>query len=208
MQPVFDTIAASALKLCSASSANVFTYDGSLVHLAALVNLTAEGADAIRSLWPRPPSRELAAGRAILTQRVIEIPDVIEDADFVPTATTAVTGNFRSILAVPLMREGTRSAPSPSAAGAGAFPESHVALLQTFAEQAVIAIENVRLFNELGRATASSPKRSEQQTATSEILRAISRSPTDTQPVFDTIVRSACRCATPLTAGCTCSTAS
>jgi signal transduction histidine kinase len=191
VQPVFDTIAAAALRLCGASSANVFTYDGSLVHLAALVNLTGAGADAIRSLWPRPPSRELAAGRAILTRGVVEIPDVVLDADFTPTAAAAVAGNFRSILAVPLMREGRPiGAIAVGRPEAGAFPESHVALLQTFAEQAVIAIENVRLFKALDARNRDLTEALEQQTATSDILRVISRSPTATQPVFDTIVGS------------------
>ncbi len=187
-QPVFDTIAASTLRLFGASSANVFTYDGSLVHLAALVNLTPAGADAVRSLWPRPPSRELAAGRAILTRGVVEIPDVVLDAEFTPTAATAVAGNFRSILAVPLMREGSPiGAIAVGRPETGAFPESHVALLRTFADQAVIAIENVRLFVELEARNRDLTEALEQQTATSEILRAISRSPTDTQPVFDII---------------------
>jgi signal transduction histidine kinase len=190
-QPVFDTIAASALKLCCASVSNVFTYDGTLIHLAALVNLTAAGADAVRSLWPRPPDRELAAGRAILTRGVVEIPDVINHPDFMPTAATAIAGNFRSILAVPLMRGGSPiGAIAVGRPEAGAFPESHVALLRTFAEQAVIAIANVQLFNEVQARNRELMEALEQQTATSEILRVISRSPTDVQPVFDTIVRS------------------
>ena len=191
VQPVFDAIAANALKLCDASSANVFTYDGTLVHLAALVNLTPAGADSIRSLWPRPPSRDLAAARAILTRSVVEIADVVEDADFAPTA-MALAGNFRSILSVPLMRgEIPIGAIAVGRPEAGAFPESHVALLRTFADQAVIAIENVRLFTELEARNGELTEALGRQTATSEILRVISRSPTDVQPVFDSIVRSA-----------------
>jgi GAF domain-containing protein/anti-sigma regulatory factor (Ser/Thr protein kinase) len=191
-QPVFDTIAAAALRLCRASSANVFTYDGNLVHLAALVNLTPEGADAIRSLWPRPPSRELGAGRAILTRRIVEIPDVAKDADFTPTAATAVAGNFRSVLAVPLMREGDPiGAIAVGRPEAGAFPPSHVALLRTFADQAVIAIENVRLFSEVQSRNRHLVEALEQQTATSEILRVISGSRTEVAPVFETIAASA-----------------
>ena len=191
VQPVFDAIAANALKLCDASSANVFTYDGTLVHLAALVNLTPAGADSIRSLWPRPPSRDLAAARAILTRSVVEISDVVEDADFAPTA-TALAGNFRSILSVPLMRgEIPIGAIAVGRPEAGAFPESHVALLRTFADQAVIAIENVRLFTELEARNGELTEALGRQTATSEILGVISRSPTDVQPVFDSIVRSA-----------------
>ena len=191
VQPVFDAIAASALKLCGASSANVFTYDGTLVHLAALVNLTPAGADAIRRLWPRPPGREMAATRAILTRGVVEIPDVVLDTEFAPTA-GALAGNFRSILSVPLMREGSPiGAIAVGRPEAGAFPENHVALLRTFADQAVIAIENVRLFTELEARNRELTEALGRQTATSEILRVISRSPTDVQPVFESIVRSA-----------------
>jgi len=191
-QPVFDTIAASALKLCGATSANVFTYDGALVHLASLVNLTPGGADAVRSLWPRPPSRELAGARAILTRSAVEIPDVAEDADFVPTAATALAGNFRSILAVPLLRDGEPiGAIAVGRLEAGAFPASQLALLRTFAEQAVIAIENVRLFTELATRNGELTEALEQRTATAEILQVISRSQTDVQPVFDTIAAAA-----------------
>ena len=186
VRPVFDTIVAAAMRLCGASSANAFTFDGELIHLVALVNLTNEGAEAIRRLWPRPAGREMAAGRAILTCNAVAIADVLEDLDFAPSA-AAVAGNFRSILAVPLVRDGRPigaiavGRPQP-----GPFPDRQIALLRTFADQAVIAVENVRLFNETNEAL-------EQQTATAEILRVISSSPKDAQPVFETIARNAVR---------------
>ena len=184
VQPVFDTIVAAAMKLCRATSANFFTFDGELIHLAALVNATPEGAEAIRRLWPRPPGRDAAATRAVLTCSAVAISDVLADPDFAVSA-SAVAGNFRSILAVPLVREGRPiGAIAVGRPEAGPIPDEQIALLQTFADQAVIAIENARLFNETKEAL-------EQQTATSEVLRVIGSSPTDVQPVFDTIAEAA-----------------
>ena len=71
------------MKLCGASSANVFTFDGELIHLAATVNLNPEYVDARRRFFPRPPSRDTAAARAVLTGSVVAIPDVLEDPDYV-----------------------------------------------------------------------------------------------------------------------------
>jgi two-component system, NtrC family, sensor kinase len=194
VQPVFDTIVAAALKLCAATSSNLVTFDGELIHVAALATVSPEGADAARrhfSSYPRRPSRDTANTRAILTRSVVAIPDVLKDDDYAGNATASAAG-YRSILSVPLMRDAspigaiTVARPEP-----GAFPEQQLTLLQTFADQAVIAIENVRLFKELEARNRELTEALEQQTATSEILRVLSRSPTDAQPVFDAIAAAA-----------------
>ena len=193
VQPVFDTIAAAAFKLCRASSATLFTFDGELIRLASFANVNPEGADAVRRTYPRPPSRDTAATRAVLTGRVVAIPDVREDPEYAVTASSVAAG-FRSVLSVPLIRNrspiGAISVGKPEP---GLFPDEQIALLQTFADQAVIAIENVRLFTELGERNRDLTEALEQQTATSDILRVISRSQTDVQPVFDTIVNASMR---------------
>ena len=194
VQPVYEAIASAALRLFRASLVNVFRFDGELIHLAVVenANVNAEYFAAIHSVFPRPPGRDTAVGRTVLERSTIAIPDVLEDREY-GIGTQTLIGGFRSILGVPLMREG-------NVVGAivvcllqpGQFPESQVALLQTFADQAVIAIENVRLFNETKEAL-------EQQTATSDILRVISQSHTDAQPVFETIAVAAlklCRAST------------
>jgi len=191
VQPVFDTIAHCALELCRASSANVFTFDGEWVRLAAMALANPEAAAALRAAYPRPACRDNAASRAVLTRSVVAIPDVLLDVDYALGA-PAVAGGFRSALAVPLLRDGEAigaiavGRPQP-----GPFSQRQIAILQTFADQAVIAIENARLFRELAARNRDVTEALEQQTATSEILRAISGSPTDVQPVFDIIAERA-----------------
>jgi len=186
VQPVFETIAENALRLCEATFSAVFRYDGELIHLAALRNVTPEGVAAIRDMYPMPPGRGGAAARSILSRSIAHIADVLQDPEYAHRG-VAEAAEFRSILSVPMLREGQPiGAITVSGPAARPFPDKQVELLRVFADQAVIAIENVRLFKEL-------EARNRDLTATSEILQVISRSPTDVQPVFDTIVRSAVR---------------
>jgi two-component system, NtrC family, sensor kinase len=192
VQPTFDAIAARATQLCDAVNGLVIRFDGQLQHLAAHHNVSTERLASLRRTYPRPPSREGLSGRAILTRAVVHVPDVLEDPEY--TLPIATTVGYRSALAVPMLHEGlpvgtilvARDRVAP-------FSDKQIALLQTFADQAVIAIENVRLFTELRTSNRELTMALDRQTATSDILRVISRSQTDVQPVFDAIVGSAVR---------------
>jgi two-component system, NtrC family, sensor kinase len=194
VQPVFDTIVAAALKLCSASSANVFTFDGELIHLAAFVNLNPEYVARLRRIFPRPPSRDTAVARAILTRSVVAIPDILEDREDA-IGTHALAGGRRSILAVPLIRVGNSigaiavGRPEP-----GPFPDKQIVLLETFADQAVIAIENVRLFKELEARTTQLTRSVGELKALGEVGQAVS-STLDLETVLSTIVSRATKLA-------------
>jgi GAF domain-containing protein len=204
VQPVFDAIADSALRLCHAKQGVVFLFDGELIHLAAVVGTDVEGTEAARRNFPQAPGRVSTTARAILTRRPVIIPDVLADPELVSEhrfmEMVRVTA-FRSTMSIPMLRAGEPiGAITVTRAEAGPFPDQQLALLQTFADQAVIAIENVRLFKELEqknealtRAHAQVTEALEQQMATGEILRMISSSPTDDRPVFETILDKATR---------------
>jgi GAF domain-containing protein len=200
VQPVFHAIVRNGMHLTGAARCVLFGFDGEMLTVLAMHNVRAEGIEMIHRIFPRPATRHSAMGRAVLARTIVHIPDVTLDPEFgFQEAARAV--DFRALLAVPTIRDGApigaivvqRSEP-------GAFSESQIELLKTFADQAVIAIENVRLFTELQeknraltQAHAQVTEALDQQTATSEILRVISSSPTDVQPVFDAIVTSAVR---------------
>src|SRR5215472_14397213 len=148
VQPVFDAIAANAARLCDAVNGLVIRFDGELLHLAAQYNVAPERLAALRQTYPRPPSRGALSGRAILTRDVVHVPDVSKDPEY--TLPSATTIGYRSVLAVPMMHEGVPRGTILVARDVVApFSDAHIALIQTFADQAVIAIENVRLFKEL-----------------------------------------------------------
>src|SRR5215831_6615634 len=186
VQPVFDMIAESARRLCDGQFCFVYRFDGQLLHFVAHHSLTPEVLEMNRRAYPAPPSRRSAAARAILERRFVQIPDINADPDYVLGA-QAVVGGYRSVVGVPILRDGLPvGAIAVSRARAGPLPDRQIELLKTFADQAAIAIENVRLFNETKEAL-------EQQTATSEVLKVISSSPGELEPVFNAMLANATR---------------
>jgi len=193
VQPVFNTIAQSAARLCKANVCQVFRFDGELIHPAASYGLKPGGIEVQRKLYPMAPGRGSAAARSIASGGVEHIPDVHADPEY-EHGQAARTINFRSIVAVPMLEDGrpigTITLAQPQA---GLFPDRQIELLKTFADQAVIAIGNARLFDEVQARTRELSKSLEQQTATSEVLRIISSSPGELEPVFQAMLANAMR---------------
>jgi GAF domain-containing protein/anti-sigma regulatory factor (Ser/Thr protein kinase) len=192
VQPVFNAIVESAVRLSDARYGAVFSFDGDVLHLAAHYNFSETWLENVGKQYPMRPTRSHISGRAILSGSVVQIPDFRLDPEYGSPLMTV--HGFRSLLAVPILRGDTPVGviviyrPEP-----GPFSDEHISLLQTFADQAVIAIENVRLFTELQASNRELTTALDTQTATSDILRVISQSQTNVQPVFDAIVASAVR---------------
>jgi len=182
-QPVFEAIAERAMRLCTGDYGYLFTFDGEWIRLGVAAGVSQAGKDAIAAHFPARPGSGSLTARTITSGEVISVADVLADPAY-PLAAAATAANFRSVLGVPMKRRGqVVGAIMVARVVVGEFGEHEIDLLKTFADQAVIAIENVRLFNETKEAL-------EQQTATAEVLQVISSSVADTQPVFDKILRS------------------
>ena len=184
LRPVFQTIIANAARLCEAQNGAIFRFDGEVFHNVALYNVSP--AMEAYAHTPIRPGRESALRRVGLEKRPAHIPDMLADPECVVSEVYREEG-MRTALAVPLLKENELiGAIAIHRREVRPFTENQIKLVSTFADQAVIAIENVRLFQELKESL-------EQQTATSEILGVIASSPTDVQPVLDTIAENAAK---------------
>jgi class 3 adenylate cyclase len=193
VQRVFDTIVRNFVSLCGSISGTIFTFDGKLVHLAGAYGFSPERLNRVRKKYPvQVDDRSVLSARAILAKAPVHIQDIMSDPHY--DREHAAAGPSRRMLAVPMLREGAPLGAIVAAwAEAGATPKQHEHLLKVFADQAVIAIENTRLLNELRQRTDDLSESLEQQTATSEVLKVISSSPGELEPVFNAILANATR---------------
>ena len=189
-QPVFDLITRRATELCELRAALYELREGQL-DVVASHGMDLKTIAAFRRNFPRPPDRSLAVGRAILERRIIHVRDVSAD----PTLSQAARDlGGTAIAVIPLLRDGEPiGAVALNGRHAGGYSESQIALLQTFAEQAMIAIGNAETYRALQGRTADLRELLEYQTATSDVLKVISRSTFDLDPVFQAVVTTAVR---------------
>ena len=190
LKAVLDTLVESAARLCEADMVVLARPKGENYHFEAIFGASPEYKEYVTT-HPATIDRGTGTGRTLIEGKITHIPDVVADTEYTYTEGQKI-GGYRTLLAVPLLREGTpigvlslqRKAVRP-------FTDKQIELVSTFADQAVIAIENVRLFDEVQARTNELTESLEYRTATSEVLNVISRSPSELQPVLDSIVATA-----------------
>jgi GAF domain-containing protein len=196
LQSVLDTLVESATRLCQADQAWIFQRDGDLFRFVASFGLAADTQARVRSFF-KPlevrAERGSVVGRAALEGRTVHVPDVLQDPEYTWRSAQEI-GGYRAAVGVPLLREGevigvifvAKNMPEP-------FASRQIDLVTTFADQAVIAIQNVRLFDEVQAKTRDLEESLQQQTATADVLKAISRSAFDLETVLNALVETAAK---------------
>ena len=190
-QPVFDLIVERSRDLCGGYGATVLQFDGTLIHWRAATGVSDDPSarQVVEAMYPMEPTREWPSGRAIIDRQIIHINDLETE----PGLTAAFRGlTVKSLVVVPLIRGGLPiGALSLGSRERGGFSDTQVELLKTFADQAVIAIENARLFDEVQAKTRDLTESLQQQTATADVLKVISSSPGELEPVFQALLENA-----------------
>ncbi len=188
VQPVFDAIVRNAVKLCGGRFGGVFRFDGALVHFVAQYNLSPEAAAQHASAFPALPERAGLVGRAIQQRTVVQVADVESDPQVhEPTRRIARAIGYRSAVSVPMLKEGQCIGTiNVARAETGAFSDATIEILKTFADQAVIAVENVRLFSELQERTRELSESVQELKTLGEVGQAVSAT-LDVDRVFQTI---------------------
>src|SRR6516162_2987753 len=194
LQVVLNTLVESAARLCEADTASIGRPRGETYYFEASYGLSREYAEFVAN-YPAGIDRGTVSGRVLLERKIVHVPDVIVDPEYTYRGGQKIGGfPWRTLLGVPLLREGSpigvitlgRTSVRP-------FSDKQIELVTIFADQAVIAIENVRLFEAEQARTRELSEALEQQTATSEVLQVISRSPGELQPVFESMLANATR---------------
>jgi GAF domain-containing protein len=192
VQPVFETIVQNAVSLCGSLFANAFRFDGRLLHFVAGHNVGPSYVELLRAKYPMRPDYSQVSGRVLFTKSVVRLEDVLADPDYDQRFPKAM--GWRRMLGVPMLRDGNALGVIVVGwAEAGPVPKAEEELLKTFADQAAIAIENLRLFEAEQRRTRELSATLQQQTATADVLKVISHSTFDLQAVLDTLAESAVR---------------
>ena len=185
--PVFEAIVGSAARLCEAGFSAVARFDDGLLHLVAINNMSPGETEAYHSLFPRPPHRGFVMGRAFVDGRPVHIDDVLADPDYDPRTLEVLqqAAAYRTFLGIPVLRKGVPI----GVIGCGRrevrpFTEAQIEFAEDLRRPGRDRHRERRLFKELEARNRELTETLEQQTATGEILRVISSSPTDVQPVL------------------------